>query len=75
MDTPFIEFLAKKSCDAIICCGQEVHFDNLIFFIFSAPTRSIEEKKNLIQFFDARSESCYYQVILFLAFFSSINLM
>ncbi len=54
---PLLNFWQKKTCDAIICWGQEVHFDYFIFFFFSVPTRSIEEKKNLIQFFDARSES------------------
>ncbi len=42
--------------------------------LFSLPTRSVEDKI-LIQFFDARSASGFCQVILFLAFYSSINLI
>jgi hypothetical protein len=75
MDTPFIKIFGKKKL--VTRSFAEVRkFILIIFFLHfvPVPTRSIEEK-NLIQFFDARSASCSYQVILFLAIYSSINLI
>ncbi len=51
--------------------GPKLIFRSLIFF-FRFPLAQ-SKKKILIQFFEVRSASGFYQVILFLAFYSSIN--